>query len=226
MTLSELRSLCRKRLGDAGGAFWTDAEIDAHINDGCRDVAFRTKSIEGVREWTLSTAFTDIYAVEDVYFNRDGTDWDKLTPTSREALNNDTPGWVGNVGYTSTAGGTTTYNYSSNASVPTHYYWDREEDMLGIDTPQDDGNSGTNYLHVYYTKKHTDISGDGDSPQIPEPLHQSVVNFVTAVGFEDRGWGDRANDQWNKYFQRIKDYGIETIREREDEEIISRNYRS
>jgi hypothetical protein len=243
MTLSELRTLIRKRLGDAGGAFWTDAELNTYINDGCRDVSFRTKSIkangyitpvsctsstasEGVREWALSTAFTNIYSVEDVYYFTNEV-WEKLTPTSRDDLNNESDGWLGNVGYTINATtGTATYNYGGSPSVPTHYYWDREEDVIGIDPPPDEDNVGTSYMRVYYTKMHTDISSDGASPTIPEPLHIAVVNFAVATGFEDRGWGDRANDQWEKFFKRINDYKIETNREREDEEIIMKPYRN
>ena len=243
MTLLQLRTLARKRLGDAGGAFWTDAEINTYINDGCRDVAYRTKSIKtngyitpiscsastsattgGTREWTLSTTLTGIYSIEDVYYFQNNV-WTKMVPTSRDDLNNESDGWLSNVGYTVTSG-TTTYNYASNASIPTHYYWDREEDIFGIDPPPSSGNVGTDYIRVYYTKKYTDISSDSSTPGIPEPLHQCVVNFAAATGFEDRGWGERANDQWAKYFKRISDYLVETNREREDDEIIMKSYKN
>ena len=243
MTLLELRTLCRKKLGDANAAFWTNDELNTYINDGARDLSFRTKCLKdngylstvscsqnstsaGSREWTLTDNFTNIYSVNDVYFLRDGTDWTKMIPSSRDDLNEMRPGWMSTVGYTNTAGTTTYYNYDDQASVPQYYYWSREEDVFGVEPPPDDDNAGSNYIRVYYSKAHADVTDDGASPTIPEPLQQAIVNYVSAVGFEDRGWGDRANDQWNKYFQRIKDYTIETGRERDDDEIIMKNYRS
>jgi hypothetical protein len=241
MTLLQIRTLVRKRLGDANGAFWTDTELNTYINDGCRDAAFRTKCLKangyitptscssstasaGVQEWTLSTTFTGIYSVEDVYYFVNDI-WEKLIPSSRDDLNNESDGWRGNIGYTVT-NGTTTYNYGGNPSVPTHYYWDREEDVFGVDPPPDSDHVGTDYMRIYYTITHTDVSSDGATPTLPEPLHQAVVNFACATGFEDRGWGDRANDQWSKFFKRITDYTVETNREREDEEIIMKPIRN
>jgi hypothetical protein len=49
---------------------------------------------------------------------------------------------------------------------------------------------------------------------------------VAALGFEQRGYGDKANDAWQKYFSKIKDYEIERHREKEDDDIIMRNYRN
>jgi len=245
MTLVQIRNQVRKRLGDANKAFWTDDELDVYINDGCRDISYRTKSIrdndyissvsctantvaEVSNEYALASNFTNIYAVLEVYFKESGTDWIRLEPTQREELDEEYPGWRGNVGYThtNTGSGVVTYNYTSNTSTPLSYYWDREEDIMGLNPPPDSDNAGSNYIRVYYAKKHTDVSADADIPTIPEPLHMAVVNYAIAVGFEDRGWGDRANDNWTKYFSRLKDYRIERNREREDDEIISINYRS
>lgn len=287
MTLLQLRDQVRKRLGDKTAAFWTNAELNQYINDGCRDLSFRTKSIltngyltsvscdenttsQKSNEYSLSVNFPDIYAVLRVYYFHD-EEWIRLDPTTREELDEDRPGWRGNVGYTKdndiqgawdsgtvygigalvTYGGSTwqslqaantgntpaegawwtasslyiQYNYNSKASSPTAYYWDREEDMLGIDPPSSDEYAGTNYIRVYYAKKHADLTNDNTEPTIPEPLHLAVINYAVAVGFEDRGWGDRANDQWTKYFARIKDYKVERNREREDDEIMSINYK-
>ena len=244
MTLAEIRTQVRKRLGDANAAFWTDSELNGYINDGCRDISFRTKSIRAndyisavsctsntvasvSNEYALASNFTDIYAVLEVYFMDGGTEWIRLNPTQREELDEERPGWRGNVGYThtNTDTGVVTYNYDSNCSTPDMYYWDREEDIMGLEPPPDSDNAGSNYIRVYYAKKHADISADSETPTIPEPLHLAVINYAVAVGFEDRGWGDRANDNWTKYFARLKDYRIERNREREDDELISMNYR-
>jgi hypothetical protein len=246
MTLLELRTQCRKRLGDVTSAYWTDAELNKYINEALRDISFKTKSIkdngyitvtgcesstvsEKVREWTLSVTFPDILSVEDAYFQMDGTKWDKLIPMSREALDSENPAWYSNVGYTSTARFIATteidYNFNSQPSTPRYYYWDREEDLIGIDPPPNAQNAGANF-RVFYTKLQPDLTVDTDEPVLPENVHKIAINYVAALGYEDRGWGERANDQWEKYYQKLRDYEIEIDREREDEEIIMRSYKN
>jgi len=246
MTLSELRALTRKKLGETTTAFWTDAEINGYINLGCKDISQRTKclrsnttissvsceastsaSAAASNEYSISDNIDNFFAITEVAFMQEGTDWVKLIPTSREELDSIRTGWRTNVGYTYTnTAGTTTYNYDNNASTPTHYYWDREEDVLGLDPPPNDDNEGSGYIKVYYAYDHTDVSGDSNSPTIPSSLHLAIVDYAVHVGYDTRGWGDKANDSFQKYLARINDYMVERKREREDEEIVSKNYRN
>jgi hypothetical protein len=253
MNRERIRNMVRKRLGDKTAAFWTDEELNNYINDGCRDISYRTKSIkangfmsinscepnevtQASNEYPLSSNFENIYAVWEVYFFHENKDWIRLKPTIREELDEESPGWKGNVGYTLEIPGVVTetdpdpeatfiYNYDSNGSCPTHYYWDREEDIIGFNPPPDDSNEGPNNVHVYYVKKHVDLDSDVDIPQLPEPLHNAVINYAIAVGSEDRGWGDKANDYWTKYYHQLREYMIERNREREDDEIVTINYK-
>jgi hypothetical protein len=142
-----------------------------------------------------------------------GTNWIKLIPTNRTDLDATQDGWR-----------------SADSSVPWKYYESREEDLFGIYPKPDSTNAGSNYVRVYLTYKPTDIttesSGDTTEPTIPEPLHLAIIEYVVATGFDSRGWGDRANDVWQKYYSKIQDYTVERGREREDEDIIMRNYRN
>jgi len=245
MNLGQIRAQVRKRLGDGNAAFWTDAELNGYINDGLRDISFRTKSIRandyisavscasntvgsGSNEYALASNFTDIYSVLEVYFMESGTEWIRLDSRLRDDLDEEFDGWRGNVGftYTDTGSGVTTYNKNANPGTPDRYYWSREEDIIGLDPPPDDTQAGSDRIRVYYAKKHTDLGTDTESPTIPEPLHLGAIFYAVAVGFEDRGWGDRANDNWSKYWGRMKDYKMERNREREDDEIQSINYKS
>jgi len=246
MTLLELRNAVRKRLGETTAAFWTDAEINAYVNQGAKDLSWRTKCLRTTgyissisctantvsacsNEYTISTALsTACYAITEVYFKEDGTDFVRLNPTTREELDVQNPAWQSLIGYTysTTASTVTTYNYTSNTSTPTDYYWSREEDVFGLYPPPDADNSGTNYIKVYYAYTHTDVSTDSASPTIPSGLHPAIIDFATATGLEDRGWGDRANDFWSKYFKKISDYVTERKNEREDDELIMKSYRN
>ena len=246
MTLAEIRTQVRKRLGETTSAFWTDAELNTYINLGLKDLSWRTKCLRAngsfgaiscesstvsakSNEYTVSSVLSeDCYAITEAYFKVDGEDFDRLIPTNRADLDTLSPGWQSLVGYTytNTASGVITYNYESICSTPTHYYWDREEDIFGLYPPPNDDQAGSNYIKCYYTYTHTNLSSDSATPTIPEPLHMAAVDFSVASGFEDRGWGDRANDFWNKYFKKVSEYDVERKNEREDEEIIMKGYRN
>ena len=244
MTRSEIRALARKKLGETTAAFWTDAEINGYINLGCKDIAYRTKCLRNNQniaavscesstaaavsnEYTISGYISNFFAITELLFMQEGTDWQKLIPTSREELDAINPGWRTLAGYTysNTSSGVTTYNYESNPGIPTHYYWDREEDVLGLYPPPDDDNAG-DYIKVYFTYDHTDLSTDSSSPTIPTPLHIAVVDFTVATAYETRQLGERANDAWSKFTSRVNDYLVHRKVEREDEEIIMKNYRN
>ena len=241
MTRLEIRTIARKRLGETTSAFWTDTELNTYINLGCKDVAWRVKCLRGTgtislvscvantaaagsTEFTISDSISDFYAMNEVYFQRESTDYVRLTPSSREELDLLNQNWQSLVGYThtSTSTGVVTYNYESQTSEPTHYYWSREEDTMGVYPPPNADNDGAP-MKIYYSKEHTDLSVDTASPQLPSGIHLAVVDFTVASGLEDRGWGDRANDMWNKYTTKLKDYMTEKNKEREDDSTIMKS---
>jgi len=244
MTRKEIRDIARKRLGETTSAFWTDAELNLYINLGCKNIAWRTKSLrdtgyiniqsceanttaEASTEWTISTALDPLaFAINEVYFKRESKDYKRLEPSSREELDIESEEWMSLVGYTYVdGGGTTHYNYESQTSEPLQYYWSREEDVIGIYPPPNDDHDGAP-LKIYYSKDHTDMSSDDAVPTLPTNLHLAAIDYTVASGLEDRGWGERANDHWNKYMKKLQDYEVEKGNEREDEEIVMKNYKN
>jgi len=237
MLRDAIRSLVRKRLGDINGVYWTDTEVHTMINNACADISFRTKCVRtngyltsndctanttsaASQEYSLADNFTNIYSVLEVYFMVNGTRWEKLDSITRDDLNDREPGWRQLIGYTYTdTAGSTTYNYTSQPSIPTDYYWDREEDVIGLHPPPNSTNAGSDYIRVYYATKHTNLTSN-TAPTIPEPLHLAVVDHCVSVGNEDRGYGEKANDYWKKYLSKLHDYKVERQREREDDEVI------
>jgi hypothetical protein len=243
MIRSDLRDRIRKKLGETTSAFWNDTEINDYINDGARDLAFRTKCIRGntfvsTQDATANTVSAkdheisfasidpDIYAILEVYFHQTNEQWVKLIPTNRTELDIDFPGWKDSIGRTNPDTVPITYNFASEPGVPTHYYWDREEDLFGWWLPTSTAETNANNLRVYFMKQHVNLSGDSDEPQIPEPLQLAIIDYGIAQGLEDRGWQEKANDRWNKYFSRMKDYMMERCREQEDEDLIMKNYKN
>ena len=115
---------------------------------------------------------------------------------------------------------------SASSGTPTHYYHDKEEDIIGFYVPPDSSNTGSNYAEVYYARTYVEASTDDGTCNLPLYLHMAIVHKVTARGFEQRGLGDKANDQLAKYAGRIKFYLAERKREKEDDELIMKNYRN
>jgi len=334
MTRQEIRDIARKRLGETTSAFWTDTELNLYINLGCSNIAWRTKCLRGiseainvqscdpnstavaVTEWSISSLIdAQAFAINEVYFKREGTTWRRLLSASREELDVETEEWQSLVGYTKvldaganlaytgtglddmtfggtytgdasatitykvvidatgtpdtfewfkdnvsqaagvsivagaisldlgftiTFGATTghdvadtwtwgspviTYNFDSETSEPLQYYWVYEEDVIGIYPPPDDSHDAAP-LKIYYSKDHIYMTSDSDEPTLPINLHLAAIDYTVASGLEDRGWGDRANDHWNKYIKKLQDYHIEKGVQREDEEIVMKNYRN
>ena len=254
MTLGEVRQVVRFALGETTQAFWTDSQLNIYIQLGTSDIAWRTKCLRpqpggfttiGVigcdpnligtnsNEYQLSTYFPNYYSVTEAYFLIDGQRWQRLEPTSREDLDAQFIGWQSTLGYTApnTATGITTYNYNSQTSVPRRYYWSREEDVIGLypppSNPQSSAVTGVNMLKVYWTQDAPTLSSDTQSLYpIPAGLHLAAVDFAVARGLEDRGWVDRANDSWEKYYKKITDYLAIKKNEREDDEITMKSYRN
>jgi len=218
MTRTQIKALIRKELGESTAAFWTDAELNTWIDNACDDLAFRAKCIRdngkmtltaSTAEYVTSSFYPKLIAILEVYHYNNATTWYQLQPITRDELNREYPGWK-----------------SAAAGVPTHYYWDREEDMIGFYVKPNATNAGTDYVEVYYAKEHTDLAGDSSEPDIPLPLQPAIIDFVVATGLDSRGWGDKSNDKWQKFFTKIHDYQVERHREREDDDIIMRGYKN
>jgi len=219
LTRKEIRDLTRKRLGETTAAFWTDVELNTWINDAGSEIAIATKclksnayltTVEDTAEYLLTAVASGINMISDVYLYLNGTTWEKLIPTSRNELDIFFPGWR-----------------SADSGTPDHYYWDREENLFGIYLKPNSDNSGTDYVRAYFSKDYTDVSSDDSTPALPEFLHMAMSDYTTALGYEQRGYGDKANDAWSKYHQRLQGYHtIRNTERTEDEEIIMKPERN
>ena len=219
MTRLEIRNMARKRLGENVGAFWSDTEVNSWINEAGEDCAFKSKSVrantyftttENIQDYALSAIAPTLYSILDLYFLVDGTTWKRLQPiANREDMDLQYQGWR-----------------NATAAQPYAYYYDREEDVLILHPKPNAANAGVNYGRIYHTVKFVALANDNSTPNLPEPLHLALVDWVVALGYETRGYGDKANDAMGKYKSKIREYLAERGREKEDDEIIMRSYRN
>lgn len=219
MTRTQIRKLARLRLGETTAAFFETSDLNNWFNDAGRDIAFRTKcirksgyisTVEDEAEYTISTYFTNYLSIHEVYLKQDGSTWVRLTPTSREDLDTEHPGWK-----------------SASNGIPHKYWWNRDEDTLGLYVKPNATNAGTDYLQVYYADDFTEVDDDDASPSsLPTFLHIAIADFMVAFGLEQRGYGDKANDAWKKYLKRLHDFLSERKDEREDDNLIMKPVRN
>lgn len=216
MSRADIRIMARKRLGETTAAFWSDDELNGWINKGIKDIAFRSKVLKGntyatatadIKEYTLSALLPLVHSITEAYCKYDTDKWIKLKSIDRTGLDTLFPGWLG----------------APSATISTHYYWDSEEDVFmlypAMSAPLTSG------LRVYYTYEPAIMASDDAMSEMPDHLNLAIVDFVVAMGFDTRGWVEKANDAWSKCYRRISDYTIEHSREREDDNVISKNYR-
>lgn len=221
MNRGEIRDMARKSLGETTAAFWSDAELNLYINTAGHDIADKTKCLK-TNSYLVAVAEQADYAmvgvgvivglnnalsITEVYFKQNGTTWVKLKPTSRTLLDNENQGWM-----------------SAPSGVPDQYIEDMETGTITLYPKPNSTNAGT-YIRVFYSQDFTDITSDSAETGYPVDLELAMVDFVTAYGFQQRGWGDKSNDSWSKYFNRLKEYMIERGREKEDYVIQMRPYR-
>jgi len=216
MTRKDIRDMARKRLGETTAAFWSDEELNSWINQGVKDIAYKSKSLKDdvlltatadTMEYVFSTFVPNAHSITEAYVQYSTGNWIKLKPTSRTQLDLQFPGWLG----------------AESCTSSTHYCWDSEEDTLILYPPMEAPIA--NGVRVYYTYEPRQMVADTDESEMPDHLNLAIVDFVVATGFDTRGWTDKSNDAWSKCYQRVKDYTVERSREREDDVVISRNYR-
>lgn len=219
MNLGYIRGLARKRLGETTAAFWSDLELNGYINDGLQDIAYKTKCVitsstfnayAGQASYGMQANLPVSWSITEVYFYNVLTlKFFKLRSTSRTELDETNHGWL-----------------SAPNSLPNMFWWDRELDTIYLYPPPDAAYISANCVKAYYSTQCPAVVNDTDIPSIPQPMHLAVIDYTVAFAFETRGWGDKANDAWNKYAKRLSDYEVERDREREDDNVIMKNYKN
>jgi len=220
VTRAILRTTIRKKLGESTAVFWADSELNQWMEDAQIDLVWKAKlkrtrgtftTVTSISRYVLSTIFPNFLRIADGgvwIYDLANTKWIKLDYATKEYMDNVYQDWP-----------------NTDSSQPFIYMEDSDEDILELYPAPSSNYSGTNYCRVYYSSKPTVMAADASSPDLPTVLHPAIIDYVTATGFETRGYGDLANDHWSKYYDKIKSYLIEK-NSKEDEEIIMKNVRN
>ena len=221
MNRGNMRDLARKRLGETTAVFWLDDELNDWINYAGHDVVDKTRCIQDVGlftttvdadEYTLTSYFSDLIGVTEVYFRQAGDNWSKLDFKTRKEMDLMNEGWM-----------------DFDSSTPQDYIFEFERGkLLTLSPAPDTANSGSDYCKVYYEKDFTNLTNDDGVPAgIDQLLQLSMVDFVVAYGYESRGYITKAREAWGKYSSRISTYLV--IRDKADEndsDIVMKGYRN
>lgn len=220
MTRAEIRSRARKKLGETTGVFWTDVEINGWMEDAQKDIVWRAKlkktqgtftTLTDTARYTVSTILPNCLRILGKVWIYDSSDskWHKVDYISEESLDVQYPDWP-----------------NATAAQSFLYIEDMDEDMFEFYPKPYAMCVGTNYARVDYCSVPTPMVSDSNSPDLDLKgiLHPAIIDWVTATGFESRGYGDLANDHWSKYYDKVKAYLVEKTN-REDEELVMKSYK-
>lgn len=178
-TLGQLRNLVRVRLDEATATAWSDAEINGWINEGIRDLARRSETLqvsssilvsEGVAEYFAPAELSRIYRAE---FQATG-DTSIYPLTYRDFNNMDAVWW--------TAKNTT-------QSTPELFtLWGYPPSLKVILYPKP-SRAGT--LTLYYYRVPVDLVSDSDPVPVPTGWDDLIVEYATYLALRrdrDERW--------------------------------------
>lgn len=180
-TLAQLRAQVRVRLDETTATAWTDAEINGWINEGVRDVARRSETLQistpisvvaGTQEYTAPSDLARLYRAEFKPTNSTS-----IYPlTYRDFNNMDAVWWTSKTSVQSTPELFTLWGYPPSLKI-----------ILYPKPSQ----SGT--LTVYYYQVPADVTADGATIPVPNGWEDLVVEYASYLALRR----DR-DDRWKE----------------------------
>ena len=215
MTRGQIKTVARKKLGEATAVFFTEDDLNQWFTDGCIDVVWKSRckrvrtlcsTIASTLRYDLNTLIPNCLRIISVrIYSSSNTQWRRLCEKTYDFLDQAYPQWE-----------------SYSAAVPLYYVYDRQINNTGelILFPMAQSDYvGTNYLEVYNSQYPTVLTNDAQTPSdIPTMLQQAIIEWIVATGLEARGYQDIADNHWTKYNDKLVSYLTQNSLE-EDEEI-------
>jgi len=178
MIVSDVKTRVKRQFGDEAGVQVTDADILRWINDGQRQIALHNESILEKVATQNSTASEEEYSLPSdllllhsvTYKTPDEGSYHHLKGLKKQEFDNFIDGYDG----TDYGTGTPTV-YTIFASK-----------LILFPTPDI---ASTNGIKIFFTRKPTDRTADGDTLDVPELYHESIVNYCLRQAYEmDEDW--------------------------------------
>jgi len=202
MTLSEIRELARIWLDDTEGGYFTDAIMNRFINQAQREAqkkiiqageSFYTKCVETTtvanqRDYAIPSDFMKLLRLERILDGSgDTASTQRLWPLTRNEIDV--------ADFNSQASDTgESFNYVLNQSTFSLY-----------PVP-----NGAVTLRLWYVYRVTDMSADGDTPDVPEDYHEYIAILAARDGFlrDGRSMGPVENKLM--YYEQLMEQNAES----------------
>lgn len=178
MIVSDIYNRVKRQFGDESGVQVTDTDLLRWINDGQRQIVM---SNEGLLETTTTantvadqaeyTLPTNLLLFKSVSYKGTGqVSYSQLRGMSFNAFQQHIDSWDGD---------------TTEVGVPVVYTIYAGKIIL-YPIPED---SITNALKIYYTRRPTDVTASGDTPDLPILYHETLVKYCLQQAYEmDEDW--------------------------------------
>ncbi len=177
MIVSDIKTRVKRQFGDESGVQITDADILRWINDAQREIVKRNEGLlevtalanatKDIQEYTLPTNLLILRSLK--YKDFSTPSYYYLRGVSFTEFNEYIDGWDG----------------SSDRGTPIVFSVFSGKYQV-FPTPAVDL---TNGFKLYYNRRPTDVTADGDTPDLPDLYHESIVKYCVAQAYEiDEDW--------------------------------------
>lgn len=197
LTVLGVKDRVKRKFGDEAGVQLTDADILRSINDAQRRIVARNdsllektataNSVAGQQEYTLPTDLLKFKSMS--YKGTAGVSYQIMQGMTLNELNLYIDGWDAN---------------TSSMGIPIIYAIHAGK-FLVYPIPQD---AITSAFKIYYCRKPADVVNDGDTLDLPELYHDTIVDLVLQDAYEmDEDWQAAAakSAQTTQNIDRLKD---------------------
>lgn len=199
------RGLCRTEvrdiLGEDAADFWTDAELNRHLNEGQRRF-----NGEATWPWLVSEGHSDLPTSIDEFELPNGVDFSKAINLSL-TVSGQTTGMYQPVRVSPSKGFQLRRMYSTTttAARPNWFYVTSVADGSGeslyttvlkfIPAP-----TATMLVEYQYYRVVSDLTADTENPDTPVEYHKAVVHFAAGTAWlKELNGGSKAKEQFELY---------------------------
>jgi hypothetical protein len=179
MNVSDIKKRVKRQFGDEAGVQLEDDDIFRWITDAQEEIARQNTGVLEVTALASSVKDQDTYDLPADILTLQTIQYDgrRLKGLSLHQFEEYADGWA------------SPENENLRGIPQIYHVWASKFTVF----PKPD-TSTTNVLKIWYTKKPTIVTGDGDAISVPSQYHNAIVNFCLAQAYElDENWEASGN---------------------------------